>query len=274
MPAFTLETLFPAFTDAGELTSRHVTLLQLCAEIGVPYPVERNKPYGSWWRALHEIAHWAVKPRWYVAYSQYLMDDMRAEWGRVVIPARVIPGVDEEVIIPCLSAYQAGNDVIPQIGMHDDPTPSEDETRVWSLQAIRHFGWPHPSEENVADVKVGDEFFHKPASAAVWAPYQEWEPPLRESMRRWRLCAVRGLWRPTAMPANSKFQLPCPHPRTHNELFANMAAIRAAYGIEEAGSAEKQRYWREFVCRRWPEEDLHKRWQATQEKESRVAVAA
>lgn len=258
-PPLALETLFPALT-VDEVSPRHVALLGLCAQIGAPYPAERNKPYASWWRALHEIGHWAVKPEWYVDYASYLWDDLRVRWGEGVIPQGTVAGVSERTVIPKLSVYRAGNDVIPQIGMHDDPTPSEMETRVWVLQTLELFGWPHPFDENVNGVKTGDAIFHKFSSWEVWARYQLSDPVILASMERWSLSPREGLWRPTSAPGAPAFSLPFPHPTAHDELFANMEAIREVCGVTEGGSPGRRADAREFVMRRWPEDDLQERY--------------
>lgn len=58
-----LRELFP--TAEGRPTQLQVQVLKLSQNIGVPFTVEPNPKYANWWHSLHEIAHWAVKPRWY-----------------------------------------------------------------------------------------------------------------------------------------------------------------------------------------------------------------
>jgi hypothetical protein len=161
--------LFPAFTGPEELDPRLLEIVELCAEIGVPFPAEKNKAYGNWWHSLHEVGHWAVKPDWYIAYAEYLIGDLETSWGSLCVAGNTVSGFERPIDLPILGWYKGGNDVIPEIGMYKDPTLGEHETRVWALQVIQEKGWPHPFDDNTGRVDTGDHFFHKPASARVWA---------------------------------------------------------------------------------------------------------
>lgn len=264
MTEFQLMELFPAFGDPSELDTKQIALVQLCAKIGVPFPAETNKSYGNWWHSLHEIAHWAVKPQWYVQYAQYLVDDLAQTWGSLHIPAGTVPGVDHEVRIERLGRYVGGNDVIPDIGLYSDPTPAEQEVRCWSLQFLERMQWPHPFDDNVERVTTGDHFFHKAASARVWAT------PLKDSrriaghLRRWGIDVRNGRYRPYPMIDNIPFALPYPRPCSHKQMIRNMDAILACC-VKTPLTTELRRYWlNDFMLRRWPNDDLAARFQATE----------
>jgi hypothetical protein len=205
---FDLMEMFPAFSGPEDLDPRHITLLELCAAIEVPFPAERNRSYGTWWHSLHEIGHWAVKPGWYVDYSRYLLDDLHTVWGSLEIPAGTVAGVDRDVRLPRIGRYVGGNDVIPEIALFRDPTPNELETRFFSLQVIAMNGWTHPFEDNRAGVTTGDEEFHKPASARVWARRNSMTPTSR------RRCVTGGsTWRQAGSGPSTRrvaHRSPCP----------------------------------------------------------------
>lgn len=255
---FDLMDMFPSFSGPEELEPRQIALLELCAKIGVPFPAERNKAYGTWWHSLHEIGHWAVKPGWYVEYSQYLLDDLATTWGSLVIPAGTVKGVDRRIEIPRIGRYVGGNDVIPEIGLYIDPTPGEHETRVWSLQIIQQMGWNHPFDDNTTGVKTGDEYFHKPASARVWATPLLKSPTVVNKMRRWGLDVPTGKYRPAAMVGGREFTLPHPKPVCHEQMVANMDAIYWYCG-ERNLTPEERTYWLDYLKKRWPDEDLAER---------------
>lgn len=255
--AFKLMDMFPAFEGPHQLNDRHVALLELCSRIGVPFPAERNRAYGTWWHSLHEIGHWAVKPTWYVEYARYLMDDLHTTWGALEIPAGTVPGVDRDVYIPNIGRYVGGNDVIPEIGLVSDPTPGELETRVWSLQVIESMGWSHPFDDNTDGVNTGDEHFHKPASARVWLPAQASDPAMLVRMDRWGLDVSKGQLRPMDTPQGGWFELPFPKPVSHEQMMANIRAItRACEWRDFAPTEQAQRDWVYYLKRRWPDADL------------------
>ncbi|SHF07698.1 hypothetical protein SAMN05444392_10774 [Seinonella peptonophila] len=258
MKRFTLMEMFPAFSNPQELDHRQIELLQLCAQIGVPFPAERNKSYGTWWHSLHEIGHWAVKPDWYIQYSSYLLDDLATTWGVLKIPAGTVKGIDYPIMLPKIGRYVGGNDVIPEIGMYNktDPTPGEHETRVWALQYLELKGWNHPFDDNTKKITTGDEFFHKPASARVWATPQINDPEICTKMAWWGLNVPEGQFRPAE---DEEFVLPYPTPVNHQEMVANMDAITSHYGGKVLKSDERS-YWLAYLRRRWPEKDLVKRY--------------
>jgi hypothetical protein len=258
MKSFTLKEMFPAFSGPEELDHRQITLLELCAQIGVPFPAERNKAYGNWWHSLHEIGHWAVKPNWYIQYAQYLMDDLSTTWGSLEIPAGTVKGVDRDIVLPRIGRYVGGNDIIPEIGLYIDPTPGEKETRVWSLQFIKMKGWYHPFDENTNGVATGDNVFHKPASARVWATPQINDPDIRTNMRRWGLNIPEGKFRPAEMVGNGMFKLPFPTPECHEEMVANMDAINLRCR-ERALTPEERAYWLNYLQKRWSNNNLIER---------------
>lgn len=252
---FTLMDMFPAFASPEELDHRQITLLELCAQIGVPFPAERNKAYGNWWHSLHEIGHWAVKPNWFIQYAQYLIDDLSTTWGSLTVPAGTVKGVDRDITLPKIGRYVGGNDVIPEIGLYRDPTPNEHETRVWSLQIIEMMGWNHPFADNVNGVATGDYFFHKPASARVWATPQIEDPQIRNRMLRWGLNVPSGQFRPAEMVGGGKFTLPYPTPVCHQEMVTNMDAIYL-HCKESVLTPRQRAYWLDYLQRRWPDCDL------------------
>lgn len=255
MKRFTLMDMFPSFAGPEELDSRQIALLELCAQIGVPFPAERNKAYGNWWHSLHEIGHWAVKSDWYIDYSRYLIDELHTTWGSLDIPAGTVKGVDRDIHLPKIGRYVGGNDVIPEVGLYIDPTPGEHETRVWSLQVIEKMGWEHPFSDNTKSVFKGDHFFHKPASARVWATPQVGSPKILQKMERWGLNVPNGQFRPT-----DSFALPFPTPVTHLEMAENMDAIYQH--CEERGLTNDERdYWLSFLQWRWSDRDLVERSQ-------------
>lgn len=253
MKHFTLMDMFPAFCSPEELDYRQITLLELCAQIGVPFPAERNKSYGNWWHSLHEIGHWAVKPDWYIQYAEYLIDDLGTTWGSLEIPAGSVPGVNRDIVLPKVGRYVGGNDVIPEIGLYIDPTPGEHETRVWSLQFIEKMGWNHPFDDNPQCFASGNHFFHKPASARVWATPQTNSPLIRKKMDRWGLDVEKGKFR-----AVDGFSPPHPTPVCHQEMVSNMDAIYEYFGVESL-TAEERAYWLSFLARRWSDSDLSER---------------
>lgn len=253
MKRFTLMDMFPAFDGPEELEYRQIILLELCAQIGIPFPAERNKEYGNWWHSLHEIAHWAVKPDWYIQYSQYLIDDLATTWGSLEIPAGTVKGIDRDIVLPKIGRYIGGNDVIPEIGLYIDPTPGEHETRVWSLQFILKLGWNHPFDDNTEHVVTGNHFFHKPASARVWATPLIHDPIIRRKMDRWKLDVPNGKFR-----AVDEFILPYPTPVCHQEMVINMDAIYDYFGFDNLTDVQRD-YWLDFLRRRWPDSDLRER---------------
>jgi hypothetical protein len=254
-PVFTIDDVFPAFRPA-DIDPRLITILQLCAEVGLPFPVEHNAPYAEWWHSLHEVGHWAVKPQWYINYSAYLIEDIRISRGSLFIPAGTIPGVGE-VDLPELSLYQAGNDVIPEIGLYRDPTPAEFECRVWSLQVIELMGWSHPFDDNTTGVFVGDQHLHKPASARIWAPPQLHDPVITGNMDRWGINPLAGRFRAWEAPGNGQFTLPHPRPTCHAQIMANIQQVHDQLGTAETFvTAGEARYWRTYLSRRWPDATL------------------
>ena len=258
LPPFALMQMFPAFEGTDQLTEQHVVLLELCARIGIPFPAERNRAYGNWWHSLHEIGHWAVKPDWYIDYSRYLLDDLHTTWGSLTIPSGTVPGVDRDVFLPRIGRYVGGNDVIPEIALLRDPTPGEEETRVWSLQVIEMMDWAHPFRFNLGHVKVGDDHFHKPGSARVWLAAQVSDPRIAARMERWGLNAAQQRFRPYDAPDGAPFELPFPRPERHEEMMENVRAIHTAFG-DGAPRLQERIDWKAYLAWRWPDSDLQAR---------------
>jgi hypothetical protein len=203
--------------------------VEFCARLGLPFPAEPKRPYSSWWHALHEVGHWAVKPRWYIDYALILRDDIRVTTGELLIPEGIIPGVGA-IHIERFSTYRAGNDLIPDIALYRDPTLGESEVRTWSLLMLMYFGWQHPFKENSGpagvDIRSGDSKFFQPGSARVWFPGQIHNPAIRAALSGWGIDPPTGRFR----ARNDGFELPHPAPRRFGDLVANLVAIYQRYG--------------------------------------------
>lgn len=242
--------LFPSYSDPREIDPKLFQLVGLCGEIGLPFPAERNHAYSVWWHSLHEIGHWAVKPPWYVAYSNWMRDDITIRTGTLDIPEGTIPGTPG-VRIENYQVYNAGNDLIPDISLLYDATPGEDETRVWSLQVIQRYGWPHPFDENqiggVAGVTSGDEQFHKAASARVWFKGHLHNPDIARSMLRAGIDPPSGMFR----AADYGFRLPHPEPENLEQMLANMDAVYARYGFGGTTETERTAWINDFLVPRY-----------------------
>jgi hypothetical protein len=225
-------------------------LVGLCGDLELPFPAEPKRPYSTWWHSLHEIGHWAVKPSWYLGYSNWMRDDIVIRRGHLHIPANTIPGVGEIERLGYL-VYGAGNDLIPDISLLRDPTAGEWETRVWSLLVIQHLGWPHPLDENkrtgVVNITSGDEAFHKAASARVWFREQVNDPTIACSMAQWGLDPARGLFR----AKGHGFLLPYPRPRSFYEIVGNMDAIYRRYRPDAVTSAERHAWIEDYLFPRF-----------------------
>ncbi|HEY6736611.1 MAG TPA: hypothetical protein VI322_02735, partial [Candidatus Saccharimonadia bacterium] len=232
LPKFGMVELFPALGHF-EVDKRLIQLLNFCHKQQLPYPVESKGAYAVWWHALHEVGHWAVKPRWYIDLAVSLFPSLTIYTDNVFIPAGSAPGVVHDLHLPAFQWYQAGNDVIPDLGMWEDPTPGEPETRLWCLLMLRKFCWPHPFDDNTGLVDVGDYLFHKPSSARVWAPFILEDETLWASFRRWGIDPASGRFRSLEAPNAGSFTLPYPRPHTHDELWSNYRAVYQLCGAED-----------------------------------------
>jgi hypothetical protein len=242
--------LFPSYNDPAEIDPKLLTLVQLCGDIELPFPAEPKRPYSTWWHSLHEIGHWAVKPPWYLAYSNWMRGDIVIRRGHLHIPAHTIPGVGE-IDRPGYLVYGAGNDLIPDISLLRDPTPGEFETRVWSLLMIRRFGWPHPLDENKTDgmvaVTSGDQAFHKAASARVWFREQINDPTIACSLQQWGIDPASGHYR----AKGHGFLLPYPRPRGVSEIVTNMDAIYRRYNPDAITPTERESWITDYLFPRF-----------------------
>ncbi|HSX00624.1 MAG TPA: hypothetical protein VLF67_00135 [Candidatus Saccharimonas sp.] len=243
--------LFPSYQEPSQLDLRLLQLASLTHQLGLPFPAEPKRPYSIWWHALHEVAHWAVKPDWYIDYSLWLRPDIRVRTGHLVLPAGLVPGF-AGLDIADYRYYAAGNDLIPDIYLpSDDPTPSETEVRRWSLQMLDWFGWPHPLRENVnADgsliITHGDLAFYKPASGRVWHPRYLTDPAATAKMAAWGIDVPAGQLRPVSDP----FALPYPRPSHVSQVLANMDVIYRRYGSgqHQPIPPDHSEYWLTLVA--------------------------
>lgn len=218
-----MDLLFPSYASGQEVPNRLLEVVRFCADAGLPFPAEPNDKYSVWWRSLHEIGHWAIKPEFYYT----------GELG-----GRVIPILGAEVTLNgikrAVTYYEAGNDVIPDAELPEgrDPTPNELEVRPWAIRTMQALGYEHPFREilqegrPVTEVKkLGDAGWHKPASMRVWAPTSQLRPLSIRSMTYFGIDPLEGNYR-----ADGKgFIAPYPYPKDLDEKRANMVAMRAAY---------------------------------------------
>ena len=240
--------LFDGWQDPA-LTHEHVTLLELAAEIGAPYPSEiTHKSYATWWHALHEIGHFAVKPDWYLDLAEATYpEELTRRMGALVVPK--IEHVTDGTTIEGLTIYRAGNDVIPRIGMLKDPTLSEDAVRIWSLQVIDALGLTHPSEEleNVG-ARTGNTFYHQESSARVWLKAQAKDPARLEQMQEWGINPLEGNFRPSK---HIDFMPPHPRPVYFEDVIENIEAVHDTFAPDVKITAAELAEWREFLARRF-----------------------
>jgi len=243
--------LFPTFDNPQLIDPKSIGIVRLCAKINLPFPVESNAGYATWWHLLHEVGHWAVKPPNYLEYSNWMRDDITVTRGRLLIPAGTIPGVEKPVDIPNFRMYGAGNDLIPNVALLYDTTPNEFETRVWSLDVIERFGWPHPFDENkmngVADVTSGDSAFHKISSGRVWFRGQAGDQSIRRSMANWAIDPLSNRFR--AM--DDGFVVPYLAPVTSSHLIANMDAMHNHYNPEVVNKADREEWIEDYLLPRY-----------------------
>jgi hypothetical protein len=165
-----------------------------CEEIGVPFPSEANNPYASWWRLLHEIGHWAVKPDYYNEYGIKIYNLALSSDGK---------------------EYKSGSDVVPDIAMAHDPTPNEFSVRWWCILTALSKNWPLPHElEEVV----------KPATARLWLA-DFYDPKYVEGLQllqRWGIQPLFGIYRPTM---GQNFNFPHPDGIAPHEILTNHEAL-------------------------------------------------
>lgn len=239
-----LRELFP--TAEGHPTSLQLQVLKLSQDIGVPFPVEPNPKYANWWHSLHEVAHWAVKPPWYnrpnagantiPLYSTMLQRNTHPE----------ISGLNE------VSFYHGGNDIIPNMGMYRNPTPAEDQVRPWTILTLHRMGWEHPFRTILREHKLpsemrklGDDGWHKAATAHVWSPVTPAEPERIAVMAQFGINPLIDNFRPEP----DGFELPHQSPASPIELRENFDAVLKKYrkktAILDNPEADKlgEEYW-------------------------------
>lgn len=153
-------------------SERLIELIAFCQANELPFPVEANAGFTSWWHCLHEIAHWAILPKWYRRLGAYVMQ----------IQIKQITPNESDVLVKSkrisskpIYYYHAGNDVIPSLGMAENPMPYEAEVRTWCLNALDIFDYNHPSSE--------PDFSH-PQSFKVWDPTLKNDKKAIRSMAR------------------------------------------------------------------------------------------
>lgn len=231
----TIPDLFPSFQPGQQPTQLQAEVLALSLEIGVPYPAEPNPRYSNWWRALHEVAHWAVKPEWY-NLPQFGTANIAQYQGR---PAPEVTALHPGIPRDAVQYYAAGNDVIPNVGLRHsvDPTPSERSVRAWSIAAMIAKEWEHPFRTILRErippqemISRGDDGWHKEATAQVWAPTTLIYPGAIQRLGRFGVNPLVETYR----PLDDGFRPPFESATTRQEVAANHEAIRAQYAYEPA----------------------------------------
>jgi len=237
MRQFSLQDLFPAY-QPNELEPQYVGLLQLCAQINVPFPIERTKVRGHWWRMLHKIGHFAVKPDWYLQYARYLNDELIPTHGRAYFAGGTLNGLPNSITIPNIKVYEGSADTLPDVGLYKDPTLGGREAYMWALDVAQMTGWSVPGDASDADI-LHSRRHH------------------RHNMAEWALDVPGGMLRPHDARNRPRFSLPYPYPATHAQLGANSVLIQA---MGTRSATKKQRIeWEKWVAARWPEADLAER---------------
>lgn len=127
-------------------------VVELCQETGLPYPIENNPKYSSWWHALHEVGHFAVLTPGYRRIGSMLMG--------ITTKTVLLKGGSEFPSGP-LNVYLAGNDVLPSLFEPNIVLPYELETRTWCLEVLKKLDLPHP---------MNSPDFRSKQSASVWHP--------------------------------------------------------------------------------------------------------
>lgn len=222
-----LRELFPAYIEGDPIPQRLLDLVQVSNNLGVPFPAEPNRKYANWWRSLHEIAHWAVKPPIYTATN----------FGGREIPI-LHTVVSFDVTSPPVDVlyYNAGNDIIPdaELGRGIDPTPDEMEVQAWVCRYMEKVGYAHPFAEilhagqSYAKVsELGDGGWHKPASMRVWNPTSQFRPKTVQTMAYFDLDPMRGRYR--ADDKGFTFPFPNPDSEDFSAVKANQEALKKYY---------------------------------------------
>ncbi len=217
--------LFPAYDESEPVPQTLLDLVKASNEFGVPFPAEPNRKYANWWRSLHEIAHWAVKPPVYTA---------------TIFGGRVIPILQTSLSLDGTSPpsdvfyYKAGNDIIPdaELGRGIDPTPDEMEVQAWVCRYMERVSYRHPFADILAQAQsyqevssLGDGGWHKPATMRVWNPTVQFRPKTVRAMAYFNLDPLRGTFR-----ADDKgFTFPFPNSSKFSEVMANKDALLIAY---------------------------------------------
>ncbi|MGP1375244.1 MAG: hypothetical protein ACTS3T_20615 [Almyronema sp.] len=119
-------------------------VFELAADINIPLPAWVHQML-DWASALHELAHWAVKPSGYI--HRYLD---KIQPYAPLIPVHSIPNADEVLLLPANALVRWPDGRQQSIRFNHvaryqlDPTPDEFGARAWGLQVIEKLGWCHP----------------------------------------------------------------------------------------------------------------------------------
>ena len=133
-------------------------IFALAHQIGVPLPQWLRRSH-DWSSALHELAHWAVKPTGYV----HCYVEQVKPFGDVLL-LNSIPDAESvmrwetrpTVRWPDGSERQLSHDHIHVYEL--DPTPNEYGARAWGQQVLDFMGWRHPMDCPELRTPLRDEF--------------------------------------------------------------------------------------------------------------------
>jgi hypothetical protein len=242
MRQFSLGDLFPAY-QTHELEPQHIGLLQLCTRIGIPFPVERARAHASWWRMLHKIGHFAVKPDWYLQYARYLNDELAISQGGVYIAGGTVKGLPSSITIPNAKIFVGDSDALPDAGLHKDPTLDGREAYLWAQDFIRLVGWAVPDGLSDKGIIVRSRAYY------------------RRRMAEWAVDVRGAILRPRDARNRNRFSLPYPRPRNHAEMAVNATLIHAMGGVNLTKTERTE--WAKWTAARWSDRDLFLRAERT-----------
>jgi hypothetical protein len=119
-------------------------ILDLAQAIGVPLP-DWVKAMEDWSSLLHELAHWAVKPRGYLEvyleaiqpYGSFLPLNSTPD-------AEAVMALTQQPTIRWANGYQRQLQADHVMVYQLDPTPDEFGARAWGLQVLERMNWVNP----------------------------------------------------------------------------------------------------------------------------------